>query len=46
VPNPDGEDVQAFARKTKLLTDEKDDNAPQWSEKPTEGKAGSLDVET
>jgi hypothetical protein len=45
VPNPDGEDVQAFAREAKLLADKKDDNAPQWSEKATEGKAGSLDGE-
>jgi hypothetical protein len=45
VPNPDGEDVQAFAREAKLPADKKDDNAPQWSEKVTEGKPGTLDGE-
>ena len=45
VPNPDGDDVQAFAKKVKLLGDKKDDNAPQWSENVTEGKEGSLDGE-
>jgi len=45
VPNPDGDDVQAFAQKINLLGDKKDDNAPQWSEKATKGNAGILDGE-
>jgi hypothetical protein len=42
VPDPDGEDVKAFAAKTELPADDKDDNARQWAEKATEGKPGSL----
>jgi hypothetical protein len=43
VSDPNGDDVQAFAREAKLPGDKKDDNAPQWAEKATEGKAGTLD---
>jgi hypothetical protein len=42
VPDPDGEDVKAFAAKVKLSGDAKDPNAEQWAEKATAGKAGSL----
>jgi hypothetical protein len=45
VPNPNGEDVQAFAQEAKLLTDRKDANATQWAEKATTGKLGVLDGE-
>ncbi len=44
VPNPDGEDVKAFATKVNLPGDAKDANAEQWARKPTNGKAGSLDA--
>jgi hypothetical protein len=45
VANPDGDDVQAFAKRAQLPGGNKDDNAPQWSEKMTEGVADSLDGE-
>src|SRR5438128_2226409 len=43
VPDPDGADVKAFASTVKLAGDGKDANAPQWAEKDTAGKAGSLE---
>jgi hypothetical protein len=45
VPDPDGEEVKAFAAKVKLAGDAKDANAEQWVEKATAGKAGSLEGE-
>ncbi len=42
VPDPDGDDVKAFAAKVKLPADAKDANAAQWAEKATKGKANSL----
>src|SRR5947209_703395 len=45
VPDPDGEDVKAFAAKVKLAGDGKDANAEQWAEKATAGKKDSVDGE-
>lgn len=45
VPDPDGEDVKAFAAKVKLEGDAKDANAKQWADEATAGKKGSLDGE-
>jgi hypothetical protein len=45
VPDPDGDDVKAFAAKVKLAGDARDANAAQWVEKATAGKAKSLDGE-
>ena len=43
VPNPEGDDVKAFAAQVKLLGDDNDRNAPQWCGKTHPGKRGSLD---
>jgi hypothetical protein len=45
VPEPDGEDVKAFAAKVQPSGDSKDANAAQWAEKSTSRTAGSLDGE-
>jgi hypothetical protein len=45
VPDPDGEDVSAFAAKVELSGDGKDANAAQWVEKVTSKTAGSLNGE-
>jgi hypothetical protein len=43
VPDPDGKDVQDFARTVKLKGDDKDRNAEQWATEGADGKKGSLD---
>jgi|SRR3954447_23931113 len=45
VSDPDGEDVQEFAKKAKLAADDKDDNAQQWAAAPegADGKKGKLE---
>jgi len=45
VPDPDGEDVKAFAAKVKLSGATNDPNAVQWAEKATSGTSDSLDGE-
>jgi hypothetical protein len=45
VPNPNGEDVQEFAKEAKLSADKEDANAPQWAENATAEKTGVLDGE-
>jgi len=45
VPDPDGEDVKAFAAKVKLAADARDANAEQWAPKADPGKVGSLEGE-
>jgi hypothetical protein len=45
VPDPDGDDVQAFAARVKLAGDADDANAEPWAPQPTPGKADSLDGE-
>jgi WD40 repeat protein len=45
VPDPDGEDVRAFASKVKLTGDAQDANAEQWVAKATAGKKDSVDGE-
>jgi hypothetical protein len=45
VPDPDGEDVKAFAAKIALPGAANDPNAVQWAEKATSGTANSLDGE-
>src|SRR5262245_51939845 len=45
VPDPDGEDVKAFAATVTLAGDAKDANAEQWATTETAGKAGSIDGE-
>ena len=45
VPNPDGEDVQAFAREANFSQTRRMTMLLKWSEKATEGKAGTLDGE-
>jgi hypothetical protein len=43
VPDPDGDDVQAFAARVKLAGGAEDANAEPWAPQVTPGKAGSLD---
>lgn len=45
VPDPDGEDVKAFAARMKLAGDAQDANAEAWAENPTAGNKNSLDGE-
>jgi hypothetical protein len=45
VPDPDGEDVKAFAANVKLAGGAKDANAEQWAANATPGKSGSLEGE-
>jgi hypothetical protein len=45
VPDPEGEDVKAFALKVKLAGDPGDANAETWVEKASVGTIGSLDGE-
>ncbi len=43
VPDPEGDDVKAFAAQVKLSGDDDDWNAPQWCDKVHQGKRGSID---
>lgn len=43
VPDPDGKDVQAFARTVKLDGGDQDPNAVAWHDRTIAGVAGSLD---
>ena len=45
VPDPDGEDVKAFAEKVKLSGGADDENAKLWTDKTVKGTPKSLDSE-